>query len=291
MSANLVEVVTPMPDGSAKTRASAALDRVKAFNIVTPEDYSSAATMLAQIKSQWKEVDGQREELKAPSLEACRRVDNFFREPLKFLKDGEDIIKKKITAYDAEQERLRKAEQARLEEIARREREAKEQAAREAARKAQEAADAARREAEAKRRAEETARREADEARARGDREAAAAAEQAARAAAKEAARFDTKAERVESAGAERVSALQAQAATVVAPIAQRVVPKVAGLRLQDSWKFEIVDPSKINRAFLMPDEQKIRKQVLAMKGDAAALIGEGIRVWSDKIAASSGAA
>lgn len=290
MSANLVEVVTPMPDSSAKTRATAALDRVKAFNIVTADDYAAAASMLAQIKGQWKEVDGQREDLKAPSLEACRRVDAFFRDPLKFLKDGEAIIKQKITAYDAEQERLRKAEQARLEEIARREREAKEQAAREAARKAQEAADAARREAEAKRQAEEKARRDAEEARARGDREAAAAADQAAKAAAKEAARFDTKAERVESAGVERVAALQAQAATVVAPIAQRAVPKVAGLRFTEAWKFEIVDPSKINRAFLMPDEQKIRKQVLALKGDAASLIGEGVRVWSEKVPASGAA-
>jgi hypothetical protein len=290
MSANLVEVVTPMPDGSAKTRASAALERVKAFKIVTTEDYAAAAAMLAQIKGQWKEVDGQREELKAPSLEACRRVENFFRDPLKFLKDGEAILKQKITVYDTEQERLRREEQRRAEEAARREREAKEAAAREAARKAQEAADAARREAEAKRQAEEKARREAEEARVRGDREAAAAADRAAQLAAKEAARFDTRAERVESAGAEKVASLQMAASAVVAPVIQRATPKVSGLTMRDVWKFEVTDPSKINAAFLMPDEQKIRKQVAALKADAAAIIGPGVRIWSEKVPASGAA-
>lgn len=288
MSENLVEIVTPMPSNAVKTRAETVLAAVKAMTISTNEDYIAAATMLADAKGQFKAVDKQREELKAPSLEACRRVDAFFQPPLNFLRQAESLLKGKITDYDREQERLRAAEQARLDEIARQERLRREAEAREAARRTQEAADAARREAEARRQAEEAARREAEEARARGDREAAAAAEKVAQQAAKEANKFDSKAERAESAGAEKVATLQAEAASVVAPIIQRAPPKIAGLSMRETWKFEITDASKINRAFLMPDEAKIRKQVGALKGDAGQIIGEGVRIWPEKVPASA---
>src|SRR4051812_16054639 len=85
MAANLVEVITPMPDSSAKTRAEAALERVKSLVIRTHDDYAAAAADLAEVKGQFRAVDKQREELKAPSLEACRRVDSFFKPPLQFL--------------------------------------------------------------------------------------------------------------------------------------------------------------------------------------------------------------
>lgn len=287
MSANLVEVITPMPDSSANTRASAALARVKALAIVDGNSYVAAASDLAEIKGQFKNVDKQREDLKAPSLEACRRVDAFFKPPLEFLKQAETILKGKLTDYDREQERIRAEEQRLQDEKARKERERVAAEAREVARKAQEAADIARREADAKRQAEEKARRDAEDARKRGDAAAAAAADLVAKAAAKDAAKFDSKADRVESAASEKVVDLQTQAACVVAPIIQRAPPKVAGLSFRDTWKFEIVDASKINSTFMMPDEQKIRKQVAALKGDAAAIIGAGVRIWSEKNAAS----
>lgn len=287
MSANLVEITVPMPDGSANTAATSALSRVQAMAIRTHDDYVAMASFLAEVKNQFKKTDADREELKAPSLEACRRVDAFFKPALTVLKQAETIAKGKITDYDREQERIRADEQRRQDEIARKERERKEAEAREIERKAREAADTARREAEARRQTEEKARRDADEARKRGDAEAAAEADRVARAAAKEAAKFDSKADRVESAASEKSADLQMQAACVVAPIIQRAPPKVAGLSMRDTWKFEITDPSKINAAFLMPDEQKIRKQVAALKADAAAIIGPGVRIWSEKTAAS----
>jgi colicin import membrane protein len=162
MAANLVEVITPMPDSSAKTRAEAALERVKSLVIRTHDDYAAAAADLAEVKGQFRAVDKQREELKAPSLEACRRVDSFFKPPLQFLGQAETILKGKLSAYDAEQERLRREEQARLDEIARQERLRKEAEAREVERKAREKADAERRAAETQRQAEAKARREAE---------------------------------------------------------------------------------------------------------------------------------
>lgn len=284
MAANLVEVITPMPDGSAQTRAAVALERVKNLVIRTHEDYAAAATDLAAVKSQWKSVDKDREELKAPSLEACKRVDNFFRPPLTFLLEAEKILKGKITAYDAEQDRLRKAEQARLDEIARKERERKEAEAREVERKAREKADAERRAAEEARQAAATAAREAAEARARGDAEAAAKAVEAAREASKAALRADAKADRVESAAAQKSESLQAEAAQVVAPVVQRAAPKVTGLTFTEVAKFEVIDKTKLPMEYLVPDEVRIGKVVRALKTEANI---PGVRVWMEKQPAS----
>ena len=49
------------------------------------------------------------------------------------------------------------------------------------------------------------------------------------------------------------------------------------------AWKFEVTDASKVNAAYLTPDEKKIRKIVTAMGEEAAGMVG-GIRVWADTI-------
>ena len=56
---------------------------------------------------------------------------------------------------------------------------------------------------------------------------------------------------------------------------------KTAGVSEVEVWRFEIIDPSKIDRKFLVPDESAIRKVVQAMKEDAAAIVG-GIRIIRD---------
>lgn len=324
MAANLVEISTPMPDDSAKSRAASALERVKQLVITDASSYTMAAADLSAIKGQFKAVDGQREELKAPSLEGCRRVDAFFKAPLDFLRDAEKIIKGKLQAWDDEQERLRKAEQARLDEIARQERLRKEAEAREAQRLAAEKAEAARREAETQRQAEENARREAAaaeqarqraereaaEAKARGDREAqaaaerqvqaererAASAERAAQTAARAAQRFDSKADTAEQRGASRAEALHAQAASVVAPIVQIETPKVAGLTSRDNWRAECTDlmslvkavaEGKAPVAYVTANDQVLGKMAKALKEQ---FVVPGVRCWPEKIKASGAA-
>lgn len=93
-----------------------------------------------------------------------------------------------------------------------------------------------------------------------------------------------------ESGKVEKAVELEQRAATVVAPVVHREPPKVAGVSMRDFWTFEITDPSKVNAAFLMPDEQKIRKLVQSMKGDAGPLLGEGVRVYCEKRMASGAA-
>jgi len=277
----LVDVRTPMPDASIVSRTEQDLERVRAFEIRTNADYVTAATDLAAIKARWKEVDAEREELKAPSLEACRRVDNFFRAPLTYLKQAKELLEGKLKAWDKQQEELRKAEQARLDELARQERERKEAEAREIERKAREKADAERAEAERQRQAEEQKRREAEEARKAGDAEAARAAEREASKLATSAAKLENKAEATESKAQEKVATVAAQ---IVAPIAQRSAPAVSGLSKRKGWGFEIQDESKIPREYLSVDETKIRRVVNAL-GPQANI--PGVRVFPDTTFAS----
>jgi hypothetical protein len=42
--------------------------------------------------------------------------------------------------------------------------------------------------------------------------------------------------------------------------------PKIAGLRQRQNWRYRIVDPTKVPREYLMPDEQKIGQAVRAWK-------------------------
>ena len=54
---------------------------------------------------------------------------------------------------------------------------------------------------------------------------------------------------------------------------------KVAGITHRVNWDFEIIDADKIPRAYLIPDEKKIRKLVKAVGADAANIV-TGIRVF-----------
>ena len=75
---------------------------------------------------------------------------------------------------------------------------------------------------------------------------------------------------------AEQVLTAPVETPQVVMPPA---VQKVSGLSTTKRWTFEIIDPLKVARVYLMPDEVKIGKQVQALGAEAAELVG-GIRVF-----------
>jgi hypothetical protein len=107
-------------------------------------------------------------------------------------------------------------------------------------------------------------------------------------AARKEREKLEQRAAKAEESGkVEKAEQLRQTAATVVAPIMQVETPKVAGLTTREVWRYEITDPSKVAPAFLMPDEAKIGKTVRALKADAAAIVGPGVRIWPDQQIAS----
>ena len=59
--------------------------------------------------------------------------------------------------------------------------------------------------------------------------------------------------------------------------------PKVAGTYTVDVWEFEIVDRTKVNASFMIPDEKAIGAIVRTMKGEAQILLGEGVKVTCRK--------
>jgi len=69
----------------------------------------------------------------------------------------------------------------------------------------------------------------------------------------------------------------------VVAPVVEIERPKAAGVSTRRKWTFRITDETKINRAYLMPDEVKIRRIVTALGPDAEATV-HGIEVLEDRI-------
>ena len=88
-------------------------------------------------------------------------------------------------------------------------------------------------------------------------------------------------------------AALLAEADAVISePITTPVVilppavPKVVGEVRRESWKFSVVDATKIPREYLVPDLVKIGGVVRAMKG---ATNIPGVRAYSDKSYASGG--
>lgn len=66
---------------------------------------------------------------------------------------------------------------------------------------------------------------------------------------------------------------LETRASALVAPTAAPP-PKLAGVSTRENWDFEILDASLLPRAFLIPDEKKIRATVKAMKADAVDVLG-----------------
>ena len=259
MQTNLVDLKIPQPDGDAATEAMTALTYATDFAIATASDSMKAQEARARLNTKIKTLTEARLALTRPIDAAKKTIMDFFASPIAKLEEAKKVLDRKIIAWDDEQERIRIEEQRKAEAAAAAERRRLEEQAAAAKRKAEAEAAAARKAAE----------------------DAAAAGR------AEEAAKLLARADRVEQKAEERAEVLEGRAAAVVAPIIQADTQSVVGTTKRENWTFRITDPSKINAAFLMPDEVKIGKLVKSMKGDAAALIGAGVEVYAEKILAS----
>lgn len=256
---NLVQLSIPTPDSKESDSAMTMVAYAEQFAIETTSDSAKAQEARARINTRIKTMTESRLIMTRPLDAAKKTIMDWWNAPISALERAKVIFDKKIIAYDTEQDRLRRLEQQRQEEIAAKERRRLQAIAEEATRKAN--AEAAEK------------------------RRLATVAEQEGRAA--DAAKLAAQATRVEEKAEAKAEQFETRAAAVVAPIIQSEAPKVTGTSLRENWTFRITDPTKINAAFLMPDEAKIGKLVKSMKGDAAALIGAGIEVFSEKILAS----
>ncbi len=73
------------------------VENANALEVKTREDLSGpAADALTKIKKQYKLLEDERVDMKAPILEAGRKVDGLFKPALKVLDEASDVIKKKM---------------------------------------------------------------------------------------------------------------------------------------------------------------------------------------------------
>lgn len=200
--------------------------------ISTQAEYEKAALFLQDIKKISKNLEIERKKITGPIDAAKSAVQALFKHPQNLAAKVEDIIKYKMVAYVAEQEKKQKEEQERLEKIAEKERAEKERQEREW----REKEEAKRREAE----------RLAKEGREKEAQKALDAANKA-------------------SLKAQERSI---QAENIVAPIASPKIEKVSGVMYREDWYAEVVDFSALPDEFKMADMQRLNKIARATKNE-----------------------
>lgn len=233
--------------------ASATNEQALALLVRSPHEYEQASAFLSNIKAKFKEIDGYRTYLKEPYLEGGRRVDEFFRSPLQFLKTAEAEAKSKLLGYEQEQRRVAAEEQRKLEEKARKEREALE----EKARKEREKSEA------------EVAEiiRKANEARKAGDLAAAVTLQHQAN---KNIEKSEIKAE-----------AALSKAAQIVAPTVNAYIPPIAGQSTKTVWKAKVIDAKSVPDEYKIVNEKMLDQVANATKGKLQVL---GVEFYEERI-------
>jgi len=252
-------MIDPTTDEKSTQLARVASDtktQALALAVRTPREYEQVSTFLSQIKGKQKEIDGHRVYLKEPYLEGGRRVDEFFRAPLQFLREAEAEAKKKLLGYESEQKRIAAEEQRKLEEKARKEREALETKAR------TEREEADRKAAEL--------RRQAEEARAANDKATAAL--------------LASQANKIEEKSEARALAAETKAAQVVAPKVEVYIPPVVGQSSRTIWKARVLDAKAVPDEYKIVDEAMLNKFVQATKGKIAV---PGVEFYPEEVLAA----
>jgi len=268
------EVITAEVDAFAKSQL-AIVDRATSITVSTKEQADAANDVLLLMRGAAKALEEKRAYLKAPHLEAGRRLDSFFNSQIDTLTEATKSIKLKIAAYIEGEEAKRREEEALRrkaadEEAAKLQREARareEEAAKIRAKAEQEAANA-------RKLAEEAAKRRV-EAEAEGNAKAAAQA-------AGEAARQAERARNATEQGEAKATALATEAQTrrdvaaalpAAATPQEKVAPKGFSTRFNYDAKVtnfkalvEAVAAGRESLALLQVNEQALRSRAKSEK-------------------------
>lgn len=286
---NIVDLQIPQPSEVAVTDARSMLASVQAFAVSTPAQAVEIQETRKRINAKLKALTEERMTMTRPIDEAKKRIMDHFAPPLKFLADALAECDTRIVAYQrrVEEERKeaqrkadaeREKERKRLEAIGR---ETRERAEAEQRRRDLEARQARERQQEEERRLA----REAEKAREAGDRAAFEAAEREAaesrERAAEEQRERERQAEQARISAETKAESFETRAATTVAHVPTPEPVKVKGVGTRENWQFEIINLADLDRQYLMADEAKIGRLVKAMKGEAQAMLGKGVRVFN----------
>ena len=238
MSEPALKLVETAP---VEEKALSIVDQAKAVKVTDAATYTAAGIL-------WKSIGDMIKEVKDTFDPICDKLHIAHREATakraKFLDPltaAQKSVKGLMSAYDAEQERLRREEQARLEAIARAEEEARRKA------------EAERIEAERKAE-EERLMAAAQAAEAAGDKQTADALAEAAI--------------EVTEAAKEEVAAVVSEPVTVAPVVLPKATPKLAGGPVYRTiWKFRIINVNLIPRQYMVPDEKAIGGVIRSSQG------------------------
>ncbi len=223
------------------------------LQVRTPREFEQVSEFRKSIKAKFNEIDGHRKHLKEPYLEGCRRVDEFFRAPLQFLKEAESNAKKQLINYENEQERIAREKQRKLEAEARKKREALEAKARAEREKAD-------REAAELRRKEEEARKANDLA---------------------AAVKLRHEAEKIVEKSEVKAETALSKASEIVAPKVEAYIPPVTGQYTKTIWKARVTDAKAVPDEYKIVDQKMLDAFAQATKGKVAMT---GVEFYAEKV-------
>jgi hypothetical protein len=228
----------------AQALKNSALDAInKICEIKTQKDAAIAVICLAPCKKLVKMVESGRKEIKAPVLELGKKIDGIAASYSAELTAEITRIEKLLTAYQIEQERIRREEEAK--------RQAELQRIENERMKAEEAAEAARQ-------------READLAfKARTKREDAQMAAAAAKA----------------EEEAARARAAAEQAAKISMPV---IAPKMDGVSTREEWCFEVINADAFYYVHPEACEIEVRKSAVNALMKEGMHECQGLRIWKE---------
>lgn len=292
-------------DAKAKRMVAA----VEAIDIDSDSMLEIAGDELITVKTHYKKLEDARKFHVGPLNEEVKYINNWFRDALASMDQAEGTLKRKMLAYQNEQEQKRRAAQARIEaeqraerariaaENAAREKEAREEAARQHAeqqaaleRKRRAEADALKRQAEC-----DAAIRAGDEARAQEAARLQIEAEAEAECQRRLAAQAEADAAATLQAAGEQNAANETVAAVMTAPVVS-IAPKLSGIASKGTYKgkctslldlvrFIAQHPEHVN---LVKANDTAINQLAKAQRDACKV--DGILVWEEKTLAARSA-
>lgn len=246
MSEPALKMVETTP---VEEKALSIVDQAKAVKVTDPETYTAAGSLWKSIGDMIKEVKDTFDPICDAAHKAHKQAVEKRAKYLDPLTAAQKSVKGLMSAYDAEQERLRREEQARLEAIARAEEEARRKA------------EAERIEAERKAE-EERLMAAAQAAEAAGDKQTADALAEAAI--------------EVTEAAKEEVAAVVSEPVTVAPVVLPKATPKLQGGPVyREVWSAECVDvvvlcravsEGKASRECVLPNMPALNKMATALK-------------------------
>lgn len=226
--------------------------RAEAMTIASNEDAQRAGALLIDVKALVKKIESEFKDPKQKAHETHKAITLMEKRMLELPTAAEAVLKRNIGAWQVAENRRIQEEQRRLQAEA-------EARAREVRRLEEEDR---RREYEARKREEENRRLE--------------------------------EAARLEEAGQKEAAEATIAApmpdpppppvfAPIIVPSVKIEQPKIKGISTSTLKRFRIVDAGAIDRAYLIPDEQKIRKLVEACGKDAEKIVG-GIEFYEEPV-------